>query len=71
VLPVLLTGSPRSGLENLMKRSSFIPAATVALLSSSSSLQPTFAQDNDASVQLGPRPFFLVEDMDDGALKEG
>lgn len=53
-----------------MERSSLVTAAAVALFLLSSFAQSTFAQDNDVSVQLGPRPFFLVEDMDDGALKD-
>ena len=27
------------------------------------------AQENDPAVQLGPRPFYLVDDMDEGELK--
>ncbi len=30
----------------------------------------SYAQENDPSIQLGPRPFFLVDNMDDGELKD-
>jgi len=53
-----------------MHRSSLLPIAAAALALSAGYVEPTLAQDNQASVQLGPRPFFLVEDMDEGPLKD-
>lgn len=44
-------------------------AAAALVLASSTSLSRAEMTDA-ASVQLGPRPFYLVQDMDDGALKE-
>jgi glycerophosphoryl diester phosphodiesterase len=44
--------------------------AAAAVVLSSSYIEPSLAQDNDAIVQLGPRPFYLVNDMDEGDLKE-
>ena len=47
---------------------SILSAVTVAFALAASTA-PSGAADNDAAVQLGPRPFYLVNDMDDGALK--
>jgi glycerophosphoryl diester phosphodiesterase len=41
----------------------------LAWISSTALAQPTGVAERPASVQLGPRPFFLVDDMADGPLK--
>ncbi|MGB7431430.1 MAG: glycerophosphodiester phosphodiesterase family protein [Ahrensia sp.] len=43
---------------------------TLAALSVCVSLPALAAQHTTANVQIGPRPFYLVENMDDGPLKE-
>ena len=53
-----------------MHRQFFLPIAAAALVLVAGCAEPVLAQDNDASVQLGPRPYYLVEDMDEGALKD-
>lgn len=47
---------------------SLIPAA-LGILISGSSLLANAANHTEQSIQLGPRPFFLVDDMDKGKLK--
>jgi glycerophosphoryl diester phosphodiesterase len=48
-----------------------ILAAVAAVLVSATAVVPANAADpKDHSVQLGPRPFFLVQDMDESPLKE-
>lgn len=43
-----------------MHKFSFLAAGAIAIALVSSLVPPALAQDNDASIQLGPRPFFLV-----------
>jgi glycerophosphoryl diester phosphodiesterase len=47
-----------------------IVATTTAVAAVVAAIATASAQGAPDSVQLGPRPFFLVENMDDGALKD-
>lgn len=52
-----------------MRTTRILRAALAALVLSAPLAGGALAADNDPSVQLGPRPFWLVQDMDEGELK--